>query len=240
MGTYPWSVFSADLDGDGDLDLATANVGTDDVSVLLNNGDGTFAAHSVYPVGSFPVSVFSVDLDGDGHLDLAVANSDSRDLSVLLNNGDATFATHSVYSVGVYPNSVFSADLDGDGDLDLATANQFSDNVSVLLNEPGTGVETTPELVPARFSLSQNYPNPFNPWTAINYSVPTRCHVTITIYNLLGHRVSTIVDEVKPAGKYTTYWDGRDQDGRALATGVYFYQIKAGHLTETKKMLLLK
>jgi len=64
--------------------------------------------------------------------------------------------------------------------------------------------------------------------------------VTITIYNFLGHRVNTIVDEVKPAGKYTTYWGGRDHDGRPLATGVYFYQIKAGHLTETKKMLLLK
>jgi hypothetical protein len=171
---------------------------------------------------------------------LATASFGSDNVSVLLNDGDGTFAPHSVHPVGHTPVSVFSADLDGDGDLDLAVTNDGSDNVSVLLNQPGSDVETTPDLVPARFSLRQNYPNPFNPSTAISYSVPTRCHVTITIYNLLGHRVSTIVDEVNPAGKHTTYWDGRDQDGSALATGVYFYQIKAGHLTETKKMLLLK
>jgi hypothetical protein len=206
----------------------------------VDDGSGTFAAHSVYPVGGAPRSVFSADLDGDGDLDLATANAISDNISVLPNNGDGTFAPHSPFETGDGPVSVFSADLDGDGDLDLATANYYSDNVSVLLNKTGTDVETTPELVPARFSLRQNYPNPFNPSTAINYSVPARCHVTITIYNLLGQRVNTILDEVKPAGKYTTYWDGRDQDGRPLATGVYLYQIKAGHLTQTKKMLLLK
>jgi hypothetical protein len=92
-------------------------VTSDNVSVLLNNGDGIFAPHSVYPVGDDPSSVFSADLDGDGDLDLATANFASDNVSVLLNNGDGTFATHSVYTVGDYPQSVFSADLDGDGDL---------------------------------------------------------------------------------------------------------------------------
>ena len=134
VGTEPVSVFSADLDGDGDLDLATANFYDDDVSVLLNNGDGTFAPHSVYPVGTCPRSVFSTDLDGDGDLDLAVTNYYSNNVSVLLNNGDGTFTFHSVYPVGTYPASVFSADLDGDGDLDLASANYGTNTVSVLLN----------------------------------------------------------------------------------------------------------
>jgi hypothetical protein len=133
-GAEPVSVFSADLDGDGDLDLATANFYDDDVSILLNNGDGTFAPHSVYPVGTYPRSVFSADLDGDGDLDLAVTNYYSDNVSVLLNNGDATFASHSLYPVGGYPASVFSADLDGDGDLDLASANASDHNISVLLN----------------------------------------------------------------------------------------------------------
>jgi hypothetical protein len=134
-GTEPVSVFSADFDDDGDLDLATANFYDDDVSVLLNNGDGTFAPHSVYAVGTYPRSVFSADLDGDGDLDLAVTNYYSDNVSVLLNNGDATFAPHSLYPVGGYPASVFSADLDGDGDLDLATANAADHNVSVMLND---------------------------------------------------------------------------------------------------------
>jgi hypothetical protein len=130
----PYSVFSADLDGDGDLDLATANINSSNVSVLLNNGDGTFALQSVYAVGQEPYSVFSADLDGDGDLDLATANGFTDNVSVLLNNGDGTFATQSVYVVGNGPASVFSADLDGDGDMDLTTANLYSGNVSVLLN----------------------------------------------------------------------------------------------------------
>jgi hypothetical protein len=134
VGLDAYAVFSADLDGDGDLDLATSNVNSDNVSVLLNSGDGTFAPQSVYAAGETPTSVFSADLDGDGDLDLATANIGYGDLSVLLNNGDGTFAPYSVYAASGLPWSVFAADLDGDGDLDLATANHYPNSVSVLLN----------------------------------------------------------------------------------------------------------
>ena len=134
VGGWPKSVFAADLDGDGDLDLMTQNSGDDNVSVLLNHGDGTFAPHSVYTVGASPRSIFAADLDGDGDLDLATANVSSNDVSVLLNDGDGTFAPYSAYPVGSYPVSIFAADLNGDSDLDLATANWTADNVSVLLN----------------------------------------------------------------------------------------------------------
>jgi ankyrin repeat protein len=147
VGTEPVSVFSADLDGDGDLDLATANFYENDVSILLNNGDGTFAAHSVYPVGTYPRSVFCADLDGDGDLDLAVTNYYSDNVSVLVNNGDGTFTLDSLYPVGGYPASVFSADLDGDGDLDLATANASDHNISVLLNN-GDGAFAADSVYP--------------------------------------------------------------------------------------------
>jgi len=131
----PNSVFSADLDNDGDFDLATANYAHNDVSVLLNNGDGTFTLDSIYQVGSSPCCVFAADLDGDGNLDLATANYASWDISVLLNNGDGSFAGHQDYDVDANPKSIFAADLDGDNDLDLATANFGSDNVSVLRNK---------------------------------------------------------------------------------------------------------
>ena len=132
------SVFSADLDGDGDNDFAVANGGFstspgNTVSVLLNNGDGTFAPKLEYGVGSRPWSLFSADLDGDGDNDLAVANRDGNSVSVLLNNGDGTFAPKVDYFVGHLPLSVFGADLDGDGDNDLATAIGRSTTVSVLL-----------------------------------------------------------------------------------------------------------
>ena len=134
-GDEPNSVFSADLDGDADSDLVVVN--EDGVSVLMNNGDGTFALNVDYPAGDEPNSVFSADLGGDGDNDLVVTNEDG--VSVLMNNGDGTFALNVDYPTGDEPNSVFSADLDGDGDNDLVVTNE--DGVSVLLNN-GDGTFT--------------------------------------------------------------------------------------------------
>jgi ankyrin repeat protein len=127
-GNEPYSVAVGDLDGDSDLDLAVANVYGANVSVLLNNGNGTFAADVLYGAGSYPSSVAVGDVDGDSDLDLAVANSESHNVSVLLNNGNGTFAAAVHYGAGGF--SVAVGDLDGDSDLDLAVANgQSGDSV---------------------------------------------------------------------------------------------------------------
>ncbi|NIN01126.1 MAG: M20/M25/M40 family metallo-hydrolase [candidate division Zixibacteria bacterium] len=94
--------------------------------------------------------------------------------------------------------------------------------------------------LPKEFSLSQNYPNPFNPYTAIEYALPRDCEVKITIYNILGQRVKTLVQEHQKAGHKRIEWDGRDGRGEELATGIYFYRIEAEQFVQTKKMLLLK
>jgi hypothetical protein len=132
-GTYSLSVFCADLDGDGDPDLAVANPGSGNVSILKNNGDGTYQSAVNYGAGSAPWSVFCADLDGDGHPDLAVANFSSNNVSILKNNG-WTFQSAVNYGAGIGPRSVFCADLDGDGDLDLAVANKYGSSVSILKN----------------------------------------------------------------------------------------------------------
>ncbi len=93
---------------------------------------------------------------------------------------------------------------------------------------------------PESFALHQNYPNPFNPSTKIEYTLPRRSNVTITIFDVLGRKVKTIFDQTMPAGTHTAYWNGTDSDNNLVATGVYFYQIKAGDFVNTKKMLLLK
>ena len=92
----------------------------------------------------------------------------------------------------------------------------------------------------AVFILSQNHPNPFNPTTTIEYSLPARSHVTITVYNLLGRRVKTLFDGEKTYGPHSVIWDGTDNNGKTVGTGIYFYQIKTDEAVESKKMLLLK
>ncbi len=94
--------------------------------------------------------------------------------------------------------------------------------------------------VPKSFTLSQNYPNPFNPATQIIYSLPQRSHVTLSVYNILGQKVTTLVDEQKAAGTYTVDWNGTSNNGVMVATGIYLYKMDAGQHSDAKKMLLLK
>jgi len=91
------------------------------------------------------------------------------------------------------------------------------------------------ETVPSRFSLSQNYPNPFNNGTTFKYELPRQTSVTITIFNIKGQRVETLVEENKFAGKYTLKWNAE-----RISSGVYFYQIKADDFQQTRKCLILK
>jgi hypothetical protein len=99
-----------------------------------------------------------------------------------------------------------------------------------------TGMEDPiPSGIPSSFTLYQNYPNPFNPSTTIAYTLKNAVHVRLTIFNLLGQEVMTLVNEVQSPGYHKAVFDAG-----SVATGVYFYRLKAGDLVEVKKMLLLK
>lgn len=102
---------------------------------------------------------------------------------------------------------------------------------------------------PDNFVLSQNYPNPFNPFTTLRYDLPERAYVTITIYDILGREVRTLVNRVEDPGYKSVIWDATDDRGRPVSTGIYLYQIKTsqpfgsvqgGDFVETRKMILLK
>jgi len=95
-------------------------------------------------------------------------------------------------------------------------------------------------LAQPKFGLSQNYPNPFNPETTIEYNINTDCDVTLKIYNLAGQLIKTLVNEYQTAGNYTTIWYGDTDAGGEVASGVYFYQIRAGEFVSIKKMVVLK
>jgi hypothetical protein len=133
VGTVPNDIARADLDGDTDLDLATPNRGSTNVSVLLNEGDGTFAASDSYAAGPFPWSIAAGRLDDDADVDLAVTDTADNEVLVLLNEGDGGFTTGQATVVGDDPRAVAAGDLNGDGVPDLVTANFDDDTVSVLL-----------------------------------------------------------------------------------------------------------
>ena len=139
VGSNPSSVTVGDFNGDGNPDLATANLSSNDMSVLLGNGAGSFGAATNFTVGFNPSSVTVGDFNGDGNLDLATANSFSSTVSVLLGNGAGSFGAATSFGVGNSPLSVAVGDLNGDGKLDLATANFSSHTVSLLLGNGGGG-----------------------------------------------------------------------------------------------------
>jgi len=100
---------------------------------------------------------------------------------------------------------------------------------------PATGVEPT-----FQNALLQNYPNPFNPVTTIAFSIRTRGHVGLNVYDVGGRLVRTLANETRAAGAYRVKWDGHDNTGSPVASGVYFYRLIAGSFSQTKKMVLLK
>ncbi|CAE7746849.1 unnamed protein product [Symbiodinium necroappetens] len=133
VGITPFSVAIGDLNNDGVPDLAVANQSTNDVSVLLGNGDGSFQAKQRFSIGTGSFFVVIGNLNDDEIPDLVVANAFSSDVSVLLGIGDGSFQNEQRYHTGNFSTSVAIGDLDGDGIPDLAVANRNSDDVSILL-----------------------------------------------------------------------------------------------------------
>ena len=90
------------------------------------------------------------------------------------------------------------------------------------------------------FQVQQNYPNPFNPVTQIKFSLPQATKVTLTIYNILGQKVITLINKEMEAGDHSIYWNGRNSAGEGVASGIYLYQLQTEDFSKTKKMLLLR
>jgi hypothetical protein len=134
----PRAVAAADFNGDNDPDLAIANQGNDQVSVLIGGAGGTFGAPTNYAACGTPNSLTLGDFNGDGDNDMAVVNETCNNVSLRLGGAGASFGAKTDFSVGILPDEIAAGDLNGDSRLDLAVSNQTSDNLSVLLGL-GTG-----------------------------------------------------------------------------------------------------
>ena len=178
VGNNPIFVAVGDFNDDGIQDLAIANDGSNSVTILLGNGDGTFTAAAT-PPGTFsgPDDVVVGDFNGDGELDLAVLNGGSNSVTILLGNGNGTFFVPDVDTSGTGSNplSMVAGDFNRDGNLDLAVANYRSDNVTILLGN-GDGSFTTAEGTPATGSFpAQIVTGDFNNDGKLDLAVDNQC-----------------------------------------------------------------
>jgi len=181
--------------------------------------------HQAQPVPGWPVAtptrptqVFSSrnaplvdDLDGDGRVELVLA-SDGLDILVW--------------------------DFDASSEGGQNTGRWLMDNVNSGILPPSrlpTAVDDDPSALPTTSQLAQNYPNPFNPSTIIEFSLPRRTQVELSVYNILGRKVAVLVDRIMPMGRHTVSFNGAD-----LASGVYFYRLKTSERSTTRKMVLMK
>ncbi|MCK4272313.1 T9SS type A sorting domain-containing protein, partial [bacterium] len=171
--------------------------------------------------------------------------------------GDDTWSITITFPTGTRKRVEYKYGNDGtDNDLPYGTNRLFYiDDVTHSLADPQvlptdtfgmlTGVEEhgQPEdALPSEFVLLANYPNPFNPETSIGYrlNVAQPSAVSLTIYNLLGQQVRTLSEGVQAAGEYQMIWDGRDDAGRALTSGIYFVRLQVGETGQTRKLVLTK
>jgi len=182
-------------------------------------------------------------MDNDGDLDLLASIEMYDDIAILINEGDGTFPEIQYYTGGDKVKAFTVAPFDDNVTQDLAVISSVPDRDFVYLFF-NSGLDLLPPpvidnieraAVPYTISLDQNYPNPFNPKTTIHYELQTTNDVELSVYNILGQRVATLVSETQKAGHHQVQWDA---DG--LSSGIYYYKLTSGEFQQAKKMMLIE
>lgn len=181
-GTPAVSVCVGDFNGDGKIDLATANASSNNLSVLLQTNNANYAPAVNYAVGIFPRDISTSDFNGDNILDLVVANGNSNDISILLGVGSGVFSAAVNYSVGLFPNAISIADYNLDGKLDLAISNRDSNNLSILF---GSGFGT--------FTLASTYSVGTEPSSVVSGDFNSDGNMDLATSNYMSDNVSVLL-----------------------------------------------
>ncbi len=250
------SIIWWDMDGDGYQDIV---IGTSSyegrAKLFLNNQEGLINSSPVWtsdPDFSWsPCRIAIGDVNLDGRPDLALTDRNGDYFHIYFNSGDGSVLKPepgwwtSFGCMGTHIGNIELGDIDNTGRFSLLASYSWGD----VMGNGGGGLllfrNTTPvvivqgdggqQSIPQSYSLSQNYPNPFNPVTQISYTLPKECSVKLEVFNILGQKVTTLVDEKQKAGYKSTHWDAG-----SVASGIYIYRLKAGDFTETKRMVLLR
>jgi hypothetical protein len=168
------------------------------------------------------------DSDTTIDIDLALFDQSGNQISSSITAGTTELFIHPQTSAGTYSIRLFN--YSGYGSYTIILSNTRP-------KAPSTGMkdEKSAFNIPQYFSLSQNFPNPFNPETSFEFQIPTSGFVSIRVFDLLGHEVANLLNDVRPAGVYRMTWNAS-----TLPSGVYFYRLQAGNNSQVKKALLLK
>lgn len=171
------------------------------------------------------------------------ANGDPLTYTLTISNGGVAIFSEANIADTIYnytgsdllPDNSYDWDVTvSDGVFSTNSTGAFVFHTPIL-----TGVNGNPSI-PQAYALRQNYPNPFNPTTRIDYDLKANSQVKLQVFNLLGEEVRTLINQQQAAGNHTAQWDGRDNAGRSLASGIYLYRLEAGEFVATKKLILLK
>jgi len=250
IGTEPIHANMAvgDLDGDNSNDVvigAWAD-GVDSLVWLRNDGTGHLILDYIPMDGRRLSQTFSLmDYENDGAPDIISATT-SDDVILYRNDGLGNFTIHRLCQSSGYGGLALTSlvgDFNNDPYPDVAVLTQ--DNIASMLNlnyTVGIGEDAPePTRVPQRFAILQNFPNPFNPTTHIQFSLSSREFAVLKVFDLLGREVKTLMEKNLSAGDYKVKWDGTNNAGQPMSSGVYLYRLRAGkNYVKTRKMLLLR
>lgn len=238
-GGRPWMITVGDVNRDGSVDVVSANSTGNNAAVVFGDGQGSLSAAVTYPAGSFPLAIDLGDIDGDGDLDMVTSAYSNGTWTLLENDGSGVFVNPRTYFAPSAASCVVLHDRDNDGDVDLTGIDEIADVFVFFDNDP-TAVGITGSGIPRTFRIDGNYPNPFNPTTTIRYALPDRREIKVAVYNVLGGVVKNLFTGYQNAGEQSLVWDGTDDRGRQVASGVYFFHLTAGSVRSVGKMLLVR
>jgi len=250
---YPYRTHGTsffDIDNDGNVEIAVVNGGPAQMPDSVREPNRLFKLETATPYNWFKVRPVgngtTVALDAIGtRIALEVSRYDGEPWTVYqtLQAGNAFsaqngFVLHfglsdadTILSMNItWPNGVRSVISEG-----LYLNSSVVVNMDDVVSEVGSGTQA-----PVSFRLDQNHPNPFNPNTTIGYALGKESHITITVYDVLGQHVTTLVDGVQSQGHHSVLWDGTNSTGQPVSTGVYLYRMRAGDYVASRKTLMAK
>ncbi len=248
-GGPSWVVVLGDVNGDGNLDAATADVSGNGATILLGAGDGSFVPHAAYDAGGIVVSVDLGDLDGDGDLDLVISSYGAGIWRIYDNDGAGNFTFQQDIFATSNPSCAILFDFDHDGDLDMVLTDEIADELLLAANQTQVGVagpalDDDPGRPPVGSGGQPDQrgrafasPNPFRSQTEIRFQSAASGALRLAIFDVAGRRVRTLPvghgsggsfagDVAAARGERLVHWNGMDDRGAPVAPGVYFGRVE--------------